>query len=94
MTYRKLLVDNAVCSRRFHITYDDQTPAMKQVELRCPHCEHVIFAETNHPAAKIAREENLVKTAELSDHLVLECDFEDKFSQKTVTNFPTEKLYR
>jgi len=94
MTYRKVLVDNATCSRRFHITFDDTDSSVSQTKIRCSYCQKVIFEQENHPPAKLAREENLIKTAELSDNIVFGCDFKDQFSRNTIANFPDEKLYR
>jgi beta-xylosidase len=78
MAYKKLLVDNTTCSRRFHITFDDEGTPLDHVELRCQHCNEVIFSEDNHPRAKLARDENLIKKTSLSDHLVTNCAFEDR----------------
>ena len=71
--YRKFLVDNVVCSRRFHFTYDDESPTEKKVEIGCPFCGLTIFAADDHPAVKLARQENLVQTGTLSDRLIREC---------------------
>lgn len=83
MAYQKILIDNTTCSRRFHVTFDDAADVMPRVELRCNFCNAVIFAENNHPPVALAREENLVKTAFLSEHLTTECLFEDTLSKKT-----------
>lgn len=79
MTYQKLLIDNTVCSRRFHLTFDNESQPRSKVEVKCPHCEHVIFEAENHPSVKLAREENLVRTTELSRTLIRECDFKDPY---------------
>jgi hypothetical protein len=84
MAYKKILIDNTTCSRRFHVTFDDESTKMPRVELRCPHCNVVVMAENNHPAVALAREENLVKTANLSDNLISDCRFEDTLSGKTI----------
>jgi len=95
MTYQKILVDNVTCSRRFHISFDDSAPKARKVELACPFCKQVIFSEENHPPVKIARQENLVQTAELSDNIVRDCAFQDAFSEKTVPDNPTTgPIYR
>ena len=83
MSYNKVLVDNPSCSRRFHVTYDDSYPNQEKVELRCPFCEAVVFARDNHPPAKIARQENMVQTAELSDDIVTNCQFKDGYDQNS-----------
>lgn len=79
MSYTKLLVDNTVCSRRFHMIYDSEAPLMAKVQVKCPHCQHVLFSAENHPPVKLARDENLVRTTQLSRNLVKECDFKDPF---------------
>ena len=79
MSYEKLLVDNTVCSRRFHLTYDSDGALQGHVEIKCPHCDHVIFEAENHPKVKLSRDENLVRTTTLSRHLVRECDFKDPY---------------
>lgn len=79
MTYQKVLIDNTVCSRRFHLTYDNEGPLLPQVEVKCPHCDHTIFTAENHPSVKLARDENLVRTTALSRTLVRECDFKDPY---------------
>ncbi len=80
MTYKKILVDNIGCTRRFHITYDTEVTKQSKVELHCPHCGVVVFQEENHPRAALVREENLVQTAELSENRVQICQFRDTFS--------------
>ena len=79
MSYTKLLVDNTVCSRRFHLTFDNEAPLVAKVEVKCPHCQHVLFRAENHPPVKVARDENLVRTTQLSRNLLKECDFKDPF---------------
>ena len=80
MTYKKILVDNIVCIRRFHIAYDTEGAKLPQVTLQCPHCGIVVFQEENHPRAALIREENLVQTAELSENRLQNCQFRDTFS--------------
>lgn len=80
MSYKKVLVDNLTCNRRFHITFDDEARQEPVVELKCLHCQAVIFHKENHPAAKLARDENLVKTTELSGTRTKECFFKDRYS--------------
>jgi hypothetical protein len=79
MSYEKLLIDNTVCSRRFHLTFDHEAPLSAKVEVKCPHCDHLLFAAENHPPVKLARDENLVRTTSLSRHLIRECDFKDGY---------------
>ena len=84
MSYQKLLVDNTVCSRRFHITFDDEATPVAKVEVKCPYCDITVYAAADHPPVKLAREENLIKSSTLGDVLVSECAFEDKLSQRTI----------
>lgn len=91
MAYTKLLIDNPTCSRRFHVTFDDESRPVPRTEVRCSYCNAVVFSETNHPAATIAREENLTKTTALSPNLMKNCEFEDPFRNKK-TGKPTQPL--
>ena len=83
MSYKKFTVDNTTCSRRFHIAFDDEAQAVPRVEVRCSYCGQVVFSEDNHPAVRLAREENLIKTSELSEILVSDCQLRDTLSEKT-----------
>lgn len=82
MSYQKFLVDNVVCSRRFHVTFDDEATPVARAEIQCPHCSHLLWSADNHPPVTLARDENMVKTTQLSRNLVRECDFKDQFVQK------------
>lgn len=82
MSYQKMLVDNVSCSRRFHVTFDDEAPKQAHTEIKCPFCNVVIFAADNHPQVKLARQENLVQTAELSEQITSACEYRDVFSDK------------
>ena len=93
MAYRKIQVDNVVCSRRFHITFDDEATPSTRAELSCPFCGMVVFGAENHPPVKLARQENLVQTGTLSDRLLRECKMQDEFSAKT-RNEPVKPMYR
>ncbi len=88
MAYQKILIDNTTCSRRFHVTFDDAADVLPRVELRCQFCNAVIFTANDHPPVNLAREENLVKTAFLSEHITSECHFEDTLSKKTQPKDP------
>ena len=92
MSYRKFQVDNIVCSRRFHITFDDQQTPVAKTEVSCQVCGLTIFTATNHPPVKLARDENLVQTGTLSDLLVRECKMTDEFSA-TTRNEPKKLIY-
>lgn len=80
MAYKKVLVDNLTCKRRFHITFDDEGDKTALVEIRCLHCEAVVFRKENHPKAKLARDEVLVKLTDLSSEKTKECYFQDRYS--------------
>ncbi len=88
MSYKKILVDNITCSRRFHITFDDQADVKPRVELKCRLCGTTIFAADNHAPVTLARDENLVKTSSLSLNIVEACAFEDELSKKTIHHQP------
>ena len=81
MSYTKILIDNTSCSRRFHVSFDDAGDVRPHVELKCPFCDVVVFSADNHPEVKLARQENLVQTAQLSDRLIAACDFSDPFEK-------------
>jgi hypothetical protein len=87
MAYKKFLVDNTTCSRRYHITFDDQAEPLPRVELRCQFCSAVVFTADNHPPVRLAREENLVKTSALSENLTTTCNFEDSLSKRTIAAY-------
>lgn len=91
MAYKKILVDNPTCSRRFHISFDDESNPVARTEVRCSYCNVVVFSEENHPQAILAREENLTKTTALSNRLTRQCDFEDPF-RNTRTGQPTKPI--
>ncbi|MDE3269879.1 MAG: hypothetical protein OYH77_06310 [Pseudomonadota bacterium] len=78
MSYRKFCVDNPVCMRRFHLAYDDETP-QQRTELRCPHCQALVFEDDAHPRVRMLREENLTKVSAFSDNIMRSCEFKDKF---------------
>lgn len=82
MSYQKFLVDNVICSRRFHVTFDDEAKPVERAEVRCPHCSVVLWSAENHPPVTMARDENNVKTTQLSRNLARSCNFQDKFAQK------------
>lgn len=82
MAYQKILVDNITCSRRFHITFDSSDPVVPLTVVKCPICSATLFSAENHPRVQLAREENLVKTSQLSENITQECFFEDTFSKK------------
>jgi len=77
MAYQKVLVDNTSCSRRFHITFNDESQAVAHTEVRCNYCDEVVFGLDNHPPIRLAREENLTKMNRLSENVISNCSFED-----------------
>jgi hypothetical protein len=85
MAYQKLLVDNVVCSRRFHLTYDDEAAKQPTVEVKCQHCGLTVFAAKDHPPVKFARDENLIQASELSENIIRRCEMVDNMSEKTQT---------
>jgi hypothetical protein len=84
MAYNKFLVDNITCSRRFHITFDDEHERVPRVEIKCRICNATLFTAENHPPVTLAREENLIKTSALAELVVTDCNFEDTLSKKTI----------
>lgn len=83
MSYQKFEVDNIVCARRFHFSFDDAAPPLAEVTAQCSYCGLTIFSATNHPAVRFARSENLIDTGELSPLLLRQCNLTDAFSAKT-----------
>ena len=81
MAYRKIIVDNPVCMRRFHLACDDEMRGNETAELRCPHCQVVIFSANPDVGVRFLREENLTKVTALSDQLVNECALRDDFQR-------------
>lgn len=82
MSYRKILVDNPVCMRRFHLACDDEAnAATSSTELRCPHCQVVIFTAEAGKSVSFLREENLTKVTAFSTHLVNDCAWQDNFQR-------------
>lgn len=79
MSYQKFLVDNVHCSRRFHVTFDDEAAPVAKTSVACPHCKLELWSAEDHAPVKLARDENLVKTTQLSRNLVKDCHFSDKF---------------
>lgn len=82
MAYQKILVDNLTCKRRFHISFDDEQEKEQNVEIRCLHCNAVIFKKESHPPVKLLRDENLIKLTDLSPLRTKECHFKDPLAPK------------
>lgn len=84
MSYEKVLIDNPTCARRFHLTYESDAAKQNHVKVECPFCGVIVFEAKNHPEVKMVRQENLNQTQELSERIIKECRFEDKFGQQTI----------
>lgn len=76
--YKRVLIDNAVCKRRFHVVYEEGAKNEAAVQAECPHCGLVLFEAQNHPPVMLAREENLVKSPTGDAHIQYECRFAEK----------------
>lgn len=75
-TYKKIEIDNAICNRRFHISFEEGSPVIeKHVNVDCPHCGVTLFEADNHPPVILARDENLVKQVDGSRPTLYECRF-------------------
>ncbi len=75
MAYQKILVDNLICKRRFHLSYDDAAKTQEEVDVRCLHCRASLFKRKNHPPVRMLREENLIATTNLSPLQATSCNF-------------------
>ena len=73
--YKKIEIDNAVCNRRFHLSFEEGSTPEKHVEIDCPHCGIKLFEADNHPQVVLAREENLVKSPDGSRTTLHDCRF-------------------
>lgn len=77
--YKKILIDNAVCRRRFHLVYEEGALTEKKVKIDCPHCGIILFEQDNHPHVTLTREENLVHAPSgVGAKMLNKCDFYDK----------------
>lgn len=77
-SYRKVEIDNPICQRRFHIVFEEGAALQSHVQVSCPHCGVILMDKNNHPAAILAREENLVNAPDGSRPMVYECSFSAK----------------
>lgn len=73
--HKKILIDNAVCKRRFHLVYEENSPLKEDVLVKCPHCQITLFEEKNHAPVALVREENLVKSPTGDAKILYQCDF-------------------
>ena len=83
MAYHKIVVDNPVCMRRFHLACDDEVSDAPRTELRCPHCQVVIFTAEAGKTVSFLREENLTKVTAFSTQLTNDCAWQDDFQRAT-----------
>ncbi len=60
--HKKIIIDNVVCKRRFHLIYEENHSKPEHVVIKCPHCSEIIFENEKHAPVLLAREENLVKS--------------------------------
>ena len=81
MAYKKILVDNTTCLRRFHISFDSES-TKKNVSLKCPYCSVEIFSSKSHPQAAIIRDEVLTNVNDMSPLREKKCNFKDANSPK------------
>jgi hypothetical protein len=75
MGYKKILVDNTTCMRRFHLTCDDGAQTVAETQAVCQHCNQVVFSKKNHPPVTLVRDENLIQSVELSEQRLKACQF-------------------
>ena len=76
--HKKILIDNSICKRRFHLVYEENAPTQEHVSIKCPHCFITLFEANQHPQVLLAREENLVQAPNGSAVIVDKCDFNSK----------------
>jgi len=80
MAYKKILVDNLVCSRRFHIAYNEQDKLEEKVSASCPYCGVNVFKASQHPKVTMIRDEIIISNRELSPKRTSQCHLKDHFS--------------
>lgn len=76
--HKKILIDNAICKRRFHLVYEENSTQKGYVKIKCPHCSVTLFEAENHEPMQLAREENLVKAPLGDAEIVYSCEFNAK----------------
>lgn len=93
MAYVKQIIDNPTCSRRFHVTFDDEGKKVPVTEVKCSYCGVTVLSRSGHPEVALAREENLTKSTMLSEQQVKECRFVDKMTgQRLYPDAPSKPL--
>ena len=73
--HKKILIDNSICKRRFHLVYEENQTTHQHVLIKCPHCSVTLFEADNHSPVLLAREENLVRAPTGDATIVNECKF-------------------
>lgn len=73
--YKKIMIDNVVCRRRFHLGLEEGGATVSQVEVPCPHCGMILYTAQNSAPVELLREENLVNAPDGSQRTLNECHF-------------------
>jgi hypothetical protein len=73
--YKKIIIDNAVCKRRFHLSYEENSQNQDHVIVQCPHCSVTLFEKDNHPEVSLIREENLTYSPKGEGKIIYDCRF-------------------
>ena len=73
--YKRDIVDNAVCKRRFHLAYEQGGKSLPEVKVACPHCGVIVYEAQNHPVVILSREENLIKSPDGTYPVIYQCQF-------------------
>lgn len=73
--HKKILIDNSICKRRFHLVYEDNPTTHQHVLIKCPHCAVTLFEADNHSPVLLAREENLIHAPNGEAPIVNQCEF-------------------
>lgn len=78
LQYKKAVIDNAVCGRRFHIAFEEGGETLPHVKIACPHCGETVFEANHHAEAILSREENLTQSPDGSFPIIYNCSFNSK----------------
>ncbi|MES2615718.1 MAG: hypothetical protein V4591_09915 [Bdellovibrionota bacterium] len=73
--HKKILIDNSVCKRRFHLVYENNPAVQEHVVVKCPHCSVTLFEQDSHSPVTLAREENLVYAPTGDAQILSTCNF-------------------
>jgi len=73
--HKKILIDNSICKRRFHLIYEENNAIKEHVHIKCPHCSVTLFEAENHAPVLLAREENLVVSPTGDAIIINKCNF-------------------